>query len=353
MKKLLIYIIILAITLIVTLNLFVFYNNSSLSNTLNNSDNIRNTITELDNFKTTITEMNDSQESFIVTGNSKYKDDYETNLNNAYDYSDTLLNNGIISTEDKNTLVDLIKDYDSINQTIFDSSITYPASKDFETLVTNSNNAKLKILHSVSNLIAAHRDSLEKSSNNISQSIGNQKTFISWISSIFTALMAIPPLLAKKFINNSKNISDSFTSLTSTNTTNSNSNDESSTLSDSISTLETFFNFQNNAEEIKEVRNQLIQNATLINYLNVVDFNNLEMSKNYNDCKNELSSIINEFINIEKKCLENSSIDICNEIESIKLALDQLSNSINNLYNYNEYMINISKILLKKTIDSK
>lgn len=91
--------------------------------------------------------------------------------------------------------------------------------------------------------------------------------------------MAIPPLLAKKFINNSKNISNSFTSLTSTNTTNSNSNDESSTLSDSISTLETFFNFQNNAEEIKEVRNQLIQNATLINYLNVVDFNNLEMSK--------------------------------------------------------------------------
>lgn len=87
--------------------------------------------------------------------------------------------------------------------------------------------------------------------------------------------------------------------------------------------------------------------------MNVVDFNNLEMSKNYNDCKNELSSIINEFINIEKKCLENSSIDICNEIESIKLALDQLSNSINNLYNYNEYMINISKILLKKTIDSK
>ena len=86
MKKLLIYIIILAITLIVTLNLFVFYNNSSLSNTLNNSDNIRNTITELDNFKTTITEMSDSQESFIVTGNSKYKDDYETNLNNAYDY---------------------------------------------------------------------------------------------------------------------------------------------------------------------------------------------------------------------------------------------------------------------------
>lgn len=353
MKKLLIYIIILAITLIITLNLFVFYNNSSLSNTLSDSDNIRNTITELDSFKTTITGMSDSQESFIVTGKSKYKDDYEANLNNAYDYSDTLLNNGIISTEDKNTLVDLIKDYDSINQTIFDSTITYPASKDFETLVTNSNNAKLKILHSVSNLIAAHRDSLEKSSNNISQSIGNQKTFVGWISSIFTALMALPPLLSKKFVKTSKNISNGFSSLTSTNTTNSSNNDESSSLSNSINTLETFFNFQNNSEEVKEVRNQLIQNATLINYLNVIDFNNSEMAKNYNDCKTALSSIINKFITIEKKCSDDSSIDICNEIESIRSALNQLSNSINNLYNYNEYMINISKLLLDKNVDSK
>lgn len=353
MKKLLIYIILLAITLIIAIDLFVFYNNSTLSNTLSDSDDIRNTITELDNFKTTITEMGDFQESFIVTGNSKYKDDYETNLNNAYDYSDTLLNNEIISEEDKNTLVDLIKDYDSINQVIFDSTITYPASKDFETLITNSNNAKLKIIDSVDNLIAGHRDSLEESSNNISESIGNQKTFVGWISSIFTALMAIPPLLGKMLIKNSKGISNEITSLTSSNTTNSNNNDESSHSPNSISTLETFFNFQNNAEEVKEVRNQLIQNATLINYLNVVDFNNLEMSKNYNDCKNQLSSIINEFINIEKKYSEDSSIAIYNEIESIKSALDKLSNSINNLYNYNEYMINISKLLLNKSVDSK
>lgn len=77
------------------------------------------------------------------------------------------------------------------------------------------------------------------------------------------------------------------------------------------------------------------------------------MSKNYNHCKNELSSIINEFVNIEKKCSEDSSIDICNEIKSIKIALDNLSLSINNLYKYNEYMINISKLLLNKNINSQ
>lgn len=117
--------------------------------------------------------------------------------------------------------------------------------------------------------------------------------------------------------------------------------------------METFFNFKNNVDEIKEVRDQLIQNATLINFLNVVDFNNAEMSKNYTDCKNKLSLIINEFVNIEKKCSEDSSLNICDEINSIKNVLDELSLSINNLYNYNEYMINISKLLLNNNINSK
>lgn len=353
MKKLFIYFIILTLVLVISLNLFLFYNSSSLSSTLSDSNNIRSTITELDKFKTTITEMSDAQEAFILTGNSKYKATYETSLNSAYDNANSLADNNIISTEDKDTITDLIKDYDCINESIFNSDISYPVSSDFETLVNNSSNAKLKILHSVSNLIAAHRESLEESSNSISHTIGNQKTFVSWISSIFTALIAIPPLLIKKFSKNSNNISTTINSLTSSNTTTSNNNADSSSLSDSISALETFFNFQNNVDEVKEVRNQLIQNATLINYLNVVDFNNSEMSKNYNHCKNELSSIINEFVNIEKKCSEDSSIDICNEIKSIKIALDNLSLSINNLYKYNEYMINISKLLLNKNINSQ
>ena len=356
MKKLLIYIIILVIVLVLSLNLFLFYNNSSLSDTLNNSNNIRNTIIELDEFKTTITEMSDSQESFILTGNSKYKDDYESSLNNAYDNANTLLDNDIISSEDKNTIIDLIKDYDSINESIFNSSISYPASNELETLITNSNNAKLKILHSVSNIIANHRNSLEKSSDSISKSIGNQKTFVSWLSSIFTALITIPPLIAKKFIKNSNNISSTINSLMPNNSINTSSTSgdlQNDSLSDSISFLETFFNFQNNVEGIKEVRAQLIENATLINYLNVVEFNNLEMSKNYNECKSQLSLIINNLIDIQKKCSNNSYIDICNDIEKVKSALNNLSITINNLFNYNEYMINISKLLLSKTNSGK
>ncbi|WP_304681163.1 hypothetical protein [uncultured Clostridium sp.] len=352
MKKLSIYFIILTLILVITLNLFLFYNYSSVSSTLNNSNNIRNTITELDKFKSTITEMSDAGEAFILTGNIKYKSDYEDSLNNAHNNLNSLVDNNIISSQDKDTIVDLIKDYESINESIFNSNISYPISSDVETLVNNSSNAKLKILHSVSSLISTHWESLEESTNNISHTIGNQKTFVSWISSIFTALMAIPPFLVKKFSKNFNKITNSTNSLNASNQSDSSNKDDSS-LSESVNALETFFNFKNNVDEIKEVRDQLIQNATLINFLNVVDFNNAEMSKNYTDCKNKLSLIINEFVNIEKKCSEDSSLNICDEINSIKNVLDELSLSINNLYNYNEYMINISKLLLNNNINSK
>ena len=164
--------------------------------------------------------------------------------------------------------------------------------------------------------------------------------------------MAIPPFLVKKFSKNFNKITNSTNSLNASNQSDSSNKDDSS-LSESVNALETFFNFKNNVDEIKEVRDQLIQNATLINFLNVVDFNNAEMSKNYTDCKNKLSLIINEFMDIEKKCSEDSSLNICNEINSIKNVLDELSLSINNLYNYNEYMINISKLLLNNNINSK
>ena len=332
MKKLLIYIIILALVLVVCLNLFLFYNNSSLSNVLNNSANTRNTIIELDKFKTNITEMSDAKESFILTGNSKYKENYETALNSAYNNADSLVDSNIISTEDKNTIVDLINDYDSINQSIFNSNITYPVSADMETLITNSSNAKLKVLHSVSNLIANHRDSLEKSSNSISKYIGSQKTFVSWISSIFTALMALPPLLIKKFAKNSKNINSSINSLIQTNPSENNSNDtaDSSPLLDSISTLETFFNFQNNIEGLKEVRSQLIQNATLINYINISSLNSSTINEKCQNCSNTLNSIIDGLVEFEKLYSTNLSsipLDIASYITSLKFSLNQLSQS--------------------------
>ena len=95
----------------------------------------------------------------------------------------------------------------------------------------------------------------------LSKYIGNQKTFVSWISSIFTALMAIPPLLAKKFLKNSKDITNCINSIVQSDSTTTTSTDtsDSSPLLDSINALETFFNFQNNVEGIKEVRSQLIQ----------------------------------------------------------------------------------------------
>ena len=353
MKKLLIYIIILVIVLVLSLNLFLFYNNSSLSDTLNNSNNIRNTITELDEFKTTITEMSDSQESFILTGNLKYKDDYESSLNNAYDNANTLLDNDIISSEDKNTIIDLIKDYDSINESIFNSSISYPASNELETLITNSNNAKLKILHSVSNIIANHRNSLEKSSDNISKSIGNQKTFISWLSSIFTALITIPPLIAKKFIKGSKDISNSINSIVKSDSSTTISTDinDSSPLLDSINVLETFFNFKNNVEGIKEVRSQLIQNATLINYIRISSLNNSTINDKCQDCSNTLNSILDSLVEFEKLYSTNLStipLDIVSYITKLKCSLNQLSIELSQLNEYNNYLLKLNNLLLNK-----
>ena len=55
------------------------------------------------------------------------------------------------------------------------------------------------------------------------------------------------------------------------------------------------------------------------------------------------------------KCISNSKGTklYMGKIKSIKIALDNLSLSINNLYKYNEYMINISKLLLNKNINSQ
>ena len=353
MKKLLIYIIILALVLVICLNLFLFYNNSSLSNVLNNSANTRNTIIELDKFKTNITEMSDAKESFILTGNSKYKENYETALNSAYNNADSLVDSNIISTEDKNTIVDLINDYDSINQSIFNSNITYPVSADMETLITNSSNAKLKVLHSVSNLIANHRDSLEKSSNSISKYIGSQKTFVSWISSIFTALMAIPPLLAKKFLKNSKDITNGINSIVQSDSTTTTSTDtsDSSPLLDSINALETFFNFQNNVEGIKEVRSQLIQNATLINYIRISSLNNSTINDKCQDCSNTLKSILDNLVEFEKLYstnLSSNQLDIASYITKLKCSLNQLSSELSQLNEYNNYLLKLNNLLLNK-----
>lgn len=225
MKKLLIYVIILALTLVICLNLFLFCNNSSLSNILNNSTNTRNTIIELDKFKTNITEMSDAKESFVLTGNSKYKENYETALDSTYNNADLLVDSNIISIEDKNTIVDL------------------------------------------------------------------------------------------------------------------------------INALETFFNFQNNVEGIKEVRSQLIQNATLINYIRISSLNNSTINNKCQDCSNTLKSILDNLVEFEKLYSTNLSsiqLDIASYITKLKCSLNQLSSELSQLNEYNNYLLKLNNLLLNK-----
>ena len=329
----------------------MFIKNSSLSNAINNSSNIRNTIIELDNFKTTITNMSNSQEIFLMTGNSKYKNDYNNYLAAAYTATDSLLTDNMISNEDKTTLDDLINDYDSINASIFNSTISYPANSEFESQVISSNNAKLKILHTVSNIIYSHRDSLNDSSDSIAESISSQKSIVNWISSIFTALLALPTIFAKKLLKVNSNFSADINSSTSNDSSTSNSNTDSEGITPSIVTLEKFFNFENNAESLKEVREQLIENAVLLNYIHISSFNSSTLSNKCELCSNQLNSIINEFSSIEKIYLSNlskESLDIYSRIANLKAALNNLSIQLSQLNDYNSYIIKINEILINE-----
>lgn len=330
----------------------MFIKNSSLSNTLNNSSNIRNTITELDNFKTTITDMSNSQETFLMTGNSKYKNDYNNYLNDAYKATDSLLNNNMISNEDKTTLDDLINDYNSINESILNEKLSYPATSELESKIINSNNSKLKILHTVSNIISSHRDSLEDSSNVIAKSIKNQKSTVNWISSIFTALLTLPTIFAKKLLKGSSNISNDINSIISNNSSESSSDAYKSNTTPSFVTLEKFFNFENNVESLKEVRAQLIENAVLINYIQISSFNSSTLSNKCQLCMDELNTIINDFLSIEKLYSNNLSKDssnICTRITNLKAALTNLSIQLSQLNDYNNYIIKINEILIHRT----
>lgn len=346
-----IYILTISMSLVVALNIFMFIKNSSLSTTLNDSSNIRNTIIELDNFKTTITDMSNSQEIFLMTGNSKYKDDYNNYLNNSYTSTDSLLNNNMISNDDKTTLDGLINDYNSINESMLNETISYPATSEFESKIINSNNAKLKILHTVSNIISSHRDSLEDSSNSISNSLKNQKSTVNWISSIFTALLALPTLFSKKLLKESSNIANNINSIISDNSSKSDSNTDNTNTPPSIVTLEKFFNFENNVESLKEVREQLIENAVLINYIHISSFNSSTISDKCQLYSNELNSIINEFSSIEKiysNDLSKESLDMYSRITNLKAALINLSIHLSQLNDYNNYIIKINDILINK-----
>ena len=131
----------------------------------------------------------------------------------------------------------------------------------------------------------------------------------------------------------------------------SNSNTDSEGITPSIVTLEKFFNFENNAESLKEVREQLIENAVLLNYIHISSFNSSTLSNKCELCSNQLNSIINEFSSIEKIYLSNlskESLDIYSRIANLKAALNNLSIQLSQLNDYNNYIIKINEILINE-----
>lgn len=179
LKKYAIFFLCIIVIFLISINILVTVYYNTLSNRVENLTSLKSKIIVLDNFKTTIVNLGHSQKFYLLSSNESYKTKYNNYLNDAFTSINKLAEENAISDSEKETLTNMLVEYNDINLSLLNGKIQLPLTAEMQTYLSKSNEIQINVLHEISNAIADNSDTTSKNHDSIATSINSQKKYYS------------------------------------------------------------------------------------------------------------------------------------------------------------------------------
>lgn len=298
---------------ILIINIFIIFSHNSLSSKVENLNETKAKITSLDNFKTIIVNLGHSQKFYLLSLDDNYKVKYDNYLSDAYDSLNDLSKSKFINDDYKDTLINMLKEYDNINNKLLVPKIELPLNDEMKLNLSKSNELQINLMHSVANAIATNRDDTSQNQLSIADSITNQKKFIQGLSSIITVIMGGPFLhILKKYKNGEIKIDDIITTL-----------DKEKIRIDNYNNILTFVSVLNN--------------------------HNKEMKKQWYEVKDKVEILQASITELKTKAV-NTNIspfsDFSSEVQAMEIQLLEIKLLVKQLPDYHQFIISLTDSLI-------
>ena len=312
-RKYIIFFLCIIIVFLVSINVFVIYSHNILSSQVDNLSIVKSKISDLDSFKTIIVNIGHSQKLYLLSQDESYKTQYNSYLSDAYDSLNDLAENNYINQKDKDSITNMLKEYDSINSILLNSKISIPLNSEIQDYLIKSNEIQIEIMHSIADAISENLNNTSESQSSISQSLDNQKNFIHGLSSLITVILGGPMCyILKKYKNGELKLDDIVNAL--------------------------------DKEKIK-----LNNYSNLIMFASILNSHNKEMEKQWAEVSDKVETLETSISTLKNKA-DNYNIsilsDFSSEIQSMEIQLLEIKIMIKQLPSYHEFIVNLTNIII-------
>lgn len=330
------------IGMLFTINIYGYINNVKVSKYIEDSTILRKKIMVLDEFRSDIVKTSQLQKLYILTQKQSYKDSFDKNIKSIYSQIDSLYSKGYISKYEKDKLTYTMNEYEQLSLDSLNYPSNYIIEPQLEKQITRFNASQLKILHEVTMDISSENEDLESTNKKVSNSSNIQTKLIQGVSSIITILVSgFAYYFKTKFKIDDQEIEKIVDYLT-----NSESNDlPKSTIPENKSIDVSEIDY------LSQLKDKICENEILLSNANLLYKQSIKFQTQCDKSELILKDI-DMYISKLKVKLEN--ID---EYPSIaqKIILDDIENQLlefkilfKSLPNYNDFIIEISKNMIKK-----
>lgn len=318
LKKYAIFFLCIIVIFLISINILVTVYYNTLSNRVENLTSLKSKIIVLDNFKTTIVNLGHSQKFYLLSSNESYKTKYNNYLNDAFTSINKLAEENAISDSEKETLTNMLVEYNDINLSLLNGKIQLPLTAGMQTYLSKSNEIQINVLHEISNAIADNSDTTSKNHDSIATSINSQKNIIQILSSIISVIIGGPVYsLYKKYKNGELQLDEIINIL--------------------------------DKEKIK-VDNY----SNIIIFTSLLNNHNKEMKKQWIEVKEKVELLQKNINDLKLKALECSSCPdkkFFNEIQSMEVQLLEIKLIIKQLPDYHEFIVGLTDSILNNKKD--
>lgn len=337
MWKKLVVVVGIIVALMIGLNIFIYSSHSDTASTLKENNANQDQVAKIDDFRTYVVDMGHMQKLYILMKDDKYKTEYESHLNNTYIKIDELNNAKYISDVNKVEMENILNSYRDININIFSKLETIKDYKEIEDSILESNKIQISLLHEASVAIAAVNDSSQEQNSGAVVSINVQNKIIQVISTVITALTAVPLYYYKKKYNKDNiEVTDIVDSIIE-----SKHKEEKVKESNDTTTI--------SKEELKEFRERLVEHSLMLSYANLLAKHNENMKTQWKESEDILKQIENNLNILQgkldkicKDCDTGSNMDL----HEFKLQLFQLKLLFQQLPQYHQLVIELTNNML-------
>lgn len=331
MKKSLFFVI-PTILLLVLLNIFSYFSNSSVSSEVDSNNTLRNNVKQIEELRTNLSTMANMEKNYLMTGNIEYKTKYTNSLNESYNTVNVLTSTSILSKAQSTAILDNLDQYKSLNESLTPLTTPSQANEEFQTTVANMNQIEITISSALSNNVLNSIQTMDTTANGIVNTTNTQVTLSGLLSTILTALLSVPIYFIKKLGSTPSEIVEN--------------------VFDNIhSGIEEPISSQPNnipclGSEIKEIENKLVERSVLLSFLKTLYSHNDYMQDHWLQASiilNELEENINT-LTLEVSQLKDSATVISpKEVEEIKDKINQLQCLFLQLPNYHNFVMELIK----------